>query len=718
MAAWLKNHRPVYRHADLKRLIDPATIAIVGLSRNEQSLGARALANLGNAIDANIYGVNPRVDELHGVPCYATVAEIPVRVDCAIIATPIDAVEPLVEQCAAAGVGGCVVFASGYAETGLPERVVMQARLAEIARTSGMRIVGPNCIGLVNNVRRLGLLFVSTYASTPWRAGPIGLVSQSGGLGQTIAQVVQRGGSFSHFLAAGNSCDVDVCDYVNYLVDDPNCRVIACVAEGLKDGERLLEAGERAHKADKPIIMYKSATAAAAASAAMSHTGTLAGSNAAFDAAYRRVGIVKVDNIEDVYEAAAFFAKAGRPKAKGVAAMGASGGACVITLDKAEAHNVPMPKPTAETQAELERHVPTFGSPGNPCDFTAQAGTDRTLYRACGTALLSDPNYAALVVMMPSISERLTPPNIALYSELAAAAGKPVCISWMSEWRGGPGAEQCESDPNVALFRSTDACYRTLSAWLDRETAVKAERPPPRLAKSDTQAKVARDLLRQAKAKLSEREGKQVLAAYGVPVTSDSLVASADAAVAAAISIGFPVVLKVDSPDVAHKTEAGVVRLNLADASAVGRAYDEIMTTAQRVSPKLRINGVLVQPMIGKGHEIVVGATIDATFGPMVVVGMGGVLVEILRDSTAELAPVSATQARAMLARLKSYRILEGYRGDAGVNLDKLADIIVRVSQLAVDLADQIAEIDVNPIIGAGERLIAVDALIVRADGA
>jgi acetate---CoA ligase (ADP-forming) len=718
MSAWLKNHRPVYTHADLKRLIDPATIAIVGLSRNEQSLGARALANLGNALDAKIYGVNPRADELHGVPCFTTVSDIPAPVDCAIVATPIDAVEPLVEQCAAAGVGGCVVFASGYAETGLTERVAMQARLSEIARTSGMRIVGPNCIGLINNVRRLGLLFVSTYASTPWRAGPIGLVSQSGGLGQTIAQVVQRGGSFSHFLAAGNSCDVDVCDYVNYLVDDPNCRVIACVAEGLKDGERLLEAGERALKADKPIIMYKSATAAAAASAAMSHTGTLAGSNAAFDAAYRRVGIVKVDNIEDVYETAAFFAKAGRPKAAGVAAMGASGGACVITLDKAEAHNVPMPKPTAETQAELERHVPEFGTPGNPCDFTAQAGTDKTLYRACGSALLSDPSYAALVVMMPSISERLTPPNIALYSELAAAAEKPVCISWMSEWRGGPGAEQCEGDPRVALFRSTDACYRTLGAWLGREVTATGDRPPARTAKAGGAAKEARALMRKAGAKLSERESKQVLAAYGVPVASDNLVTSIDDAVAAAISVGFPVVLKVDSPDIAHKTEAGVVRLNLTDAESVRRAYDEIITAAHRVTPKPRVNGVLVQPMVGKGHEIVVGATVDATFGPMVVVGMGGVLVEILRDSTAELAPVNATQARAMLARLKSYRILEGYRGDAGVNLDKLADIVVRVSQLAVDLAGEIAEVDVNPIIGAGERLIAVDALIVRADGA
>lgn len=717
MASWRQDHRAVYSREDLRRLIDPETIAIVGLSRNERSLGAMALRNLGAAVDAKLYGVNPRADELHGVPCFASVADIPARVDCAIIATPIDAVEPLVEQCAAAGVGGCIIFASGYAETGLPERIAMQARLAEIARTSSMRIVGPNCIGIINNVRRLGLLFVSTYASMPWRTGPIGVVSQSGGLGQSIVQVVQRGGGFSHFLAAGNSCDVDVCDYVNYLVDDPACRVIACVAEGLKDGERLLEAGERALAADKPIVMYKSATAEAAAHAAMSHTGTLAGSNAAYDAAYRRLGIIKADNIEDVYETAAFLAKAGRPKARGVAAMGASGGACVISLDKAEAYGVPMPKPTAATQAELERHVPEFGAPGNPCDFTAQAGTDNTLYNACATALLADPSYAALVVMTPSVSERLTPPNIDLYSGLAAKAGKPVCLSWMSEWRDGPGAAQCEQDPHVALFRSTDACYRTFAGWLGRQAIVEAPRPRARRPGNDARSQKARALLTKAGDKLSEREGKEVLAAYGVPVAADYVASSPDDAVAAALAIGFPVVLKIESADIAHKTEAGVVRLGLQNADAVRAAYAEIVAAAGRIVPKPRISGVLVQPMIGKGHEVMIGARLDPTFGPMIVVGMGGVLVEVLRDSAAELAPVNIAQAHAMLARLKSYKVLQGYRGDPGVDLDALAEIVVRVSDIAVDLADEIAEIDINPIIGTCDRLIAVDALIVRTAG-
>ena len=714
--AWLKDHRAAYTHAELKRLVDPKVVAIVGLSRNEGSMGGRTLRNLRDAAGVTLYGVNPKADELHGVRCFPSMGAVPEKVDCAILAVPMEAVLPVVEECANAGVGGCIIYASGFAETGLPERIALQARLGEIARASSMRIVGPNCIGIINNMRRAGLLFVSTYADTPWRPGPVGLVSQSGGLGQSMVQGAQRGASFSHFLAAGNSVDVDVCDYVNYLVDDPDCRVIACVAEGLKDGERLLEAGERALKADKPIVMYKLATGSAAADAAMSHTGTLAGSNAAYDAAYRRVGIIKVDNIEDVYETAAFLAKAGKPKALGVAAMGASGGACVITLDKAEAHNVPMPKPAAHTQAALEAVVPEFGAPGNPCDFTAQAGTDRSLYRTCASALLNDPSYAALVVMMPSISERMTPENVALYSELSASAGKPVCLSWMSEWRDGPGAAQTEADPHVALFRTTDACYRTLGAWLRRDEALKASRPRERKV-DEERAERAQVLLAQMGPKLSEREGKEICAAYGVPVASDHVVQSADDAARAAEALGFPVVLKVESPDIAHKSEAGAIRLNLQNTEAVGAAYVEIIAAAERVQPKPRIAGVLVQPMVAAGHEVMIGAKLDPTFGPMVVVGMGGVLVEVLRDSASELAPVNTAQARAMLKRLRAYRVLEGYRGEAGVDLDKLADVIVRVSELAADLSTEIAEIDVNPLICTRERVIAVDALIVRTGG-
>jgi len=709
----LKSRRAAYTYAELKRLIDPQSVAVVGLSRNEQSFGARTAGNL-KFFEGRRYGVNPNAAELYGIPCYGAISALPEVVDCAVLAVPLEAVEPMVEACAAAGVGGCIIYASGFAETGRPERIALQARLAAIARSSNLRIVGPNCIGLINNVSKAGLSFSSSYAVRLPRTGTIAIASQSGGLGQAVAQVAERGGAYSHYMAAGNSCDVDVCDYVSYLADDPSCRVICCIAEGLGDGERLLEAGERALAADKPVVMYKIATGGAGARAAMSHTGVLAGANAAFAAAYRRVGIVNVNNIEEVYETASFLAKAGRPKAEGVGVVAASGGACIITLDKAEEFGVAMPPPQPATQAILNANVPDFGAPNNPCDITAQVATNPASYAACAEAMLADPGYAALVVMAPSINPALTPRNIEMFSGLGARAEKPVCISWISEWKDGPGAAQCEADPHVARFPSTASVFRALAAWQHRERTITGPKPRARQGAANPAAAEAKRLLAKAGAQLTEREAKAILALYNIPVVTEQAVRTVEDAISAAEAAGYPVVLKIESPDIAHKTEAGVVRLNLRDAAAVRQAYAEIHAAAARVEPAPAIAGVLVQPMIGAGVEIVVGSQLDPTFGPLVVVGMGGIMVELFKDSTAELAPVNLHQSRAMLARLKANPLLTGYRGSAPVQIDRLADIIVAVSELAADLAGEIAEIDINPIICSANRTIAVDGLIIR----
>lgn len=708
------SHRSVYSYQDLKRLIDPASVAIVGLSRKETSFGARAAFNLRH-FSGTVFGINPSADEIHGIQTFSSLRALPMVPDCAVIAVPVDAVEVIVEECAAAGVGGCVIFASGFAETGREDRIALQDRLTAIARASALRIVGPNCIGLVNNVTKAGLSFTSGYASSPPEVGPVAIVSQSGGLGQAIAQVGRRGGGWSHYMAAGNSCDVDVCDYISYLADDPVCRVITCVTEGLRDGDRLLAAAEKALAADKPIVMYKIATGDDAAKAAMSHTGTLAGSNAAYEAAYARAAIVKVDNIEDVYHTANFMAKAGRPKASGVAAVAASGGACVIALDKAEKFGVAMPKPGPETQRILDANVPDFGNPSNPCDITAQVATNPDSYAACLEALLDDPAYGAVVIMMPSIVEGKTPDNVRMFAKLAQAAEKPVALAWLSEWKDGPGAELAESQDSVARFPSTERAFAAISAWLERDAVIRNRdvRPRSGLNRPDGAAKVAQ-ILATVGHTLSERESKAIVAAYGVPVAEDHVVRDVEGAVQAARLLGYPVVLKVESADIPHKTEAGVVRLALRDDDAVRVAHADIMAAAARIEPAPRVAGVLVQPMIGAGVEVVVGARVDPTFGPMVVVGLGGIMVELLKDSAVELAPVTRAQADAMIARLKGVALLTGFRGSDAIDLDGMAATVVAVSELIADHADRIAEIDVNPVICSPARVIAVDALIVR----
>jgi acyl-CoA synthetase (NDP forming) len=581
-----------------------------------------------------------------------------------------------------------------------------------------MPIVGPNCIGIINNYMHAGMLFLGGYDVAPWRPGSIGLISQSGALGYTLAQACERGGNFSHYLTAGNQCDVDVCDYMSYLVEDPNCKVITCLVEGLKDGERLMEVGEKALAADKPIVLYKMGTGSAGADAAMSHTGSLAGSNAAYRAAFERYGIIAVDNLEHVYETGSFLAKAGKPKAPGVAILTASGGAGVIAADKAEMFDVPLPQPGAEAVAVLKATIPEFGAARNPCDVTAQVINNPDSFNTCSKALLADPGYGAMVIPQGVSVRDMTPKRVPVVSELSKQMAKPICMIWMTEWLEGPGSDLYEADPYVSVFRSAERCFRTLAAWNWRETRLRAEHDRARSAPQGKPSVAAQKLLAKAGAKLSEREAKEVLAAYGIPVTGEQLVQDRDAAVGAAGRLGYPVVLKVESPDIAHKTEAGVVRLALADAAAVGTAYDEIIAAAGRVKPKPVVRGVLVQPMIPGGIELVVGARLDPQFGPLVVVGMGGILVELLRDTAVDLAPVNAVQAHRMLRSLKGYKLLTGFRGSAAVDIDRVAEIIVKVSELAADCAASIGEIDVNPVICSPGGAIAVDALIVRTGGA
>lgn len=708
--------RPLYSRADLARLIDPRSMAVIGVSANAGGFGSRTLANLAG-FGGPVYAINPKHQALHGARCYAGLAALPEVPDCVVVALPRESVEAAVEECAARGVGGVVIYASGYAETGLVERAAQQERLAAIAAGSrGMRIVGPNCFGIANNLTRASALFIPRHDQLPHHVGPVGIVSQSGALGYTMVQASERGVGYSHYLAAGNSCDVDVCDFASYLVEDPACRAIALCFEGVKSGARLLELGAKAAEADKPIIVYKVANGAASAAAALSHTGTLAGSDAAYRAAFERGRFIVVEDLEALFETAQFFAKAGRPKAPGVAVMATSGGAAVITADMAETFGVPMPQPGPAAQRVLAAAIPEYGSARNPCDVTAQVINDQESLIACCTALLDDPGYGALVLPQVMALPVLTPARVPLMSELARRTGKPICIIWQTEWLEGPGAALYENDANVALFRSSRRCFATLAAWRRHDELRKA--PPETAARSSPLGAeaAAGKALAACGARLGEREAKAVLACYGVPVTGEILARDVDQALAAARALGYPVALKVESPDIAHKTEAGIIRLDLRDAAALRQAYGEIIAAAERVVPPPRINGVLVQPMAPKGVELVIGARVDPQFGPLVVVGSGGVLVELLRDSVVALAPVGPDAAAAMLRRLKGLTLLAGFRGSPPADLAAIADAVCRVSELIADHRDTIAEIDVNPLICGERGAVAVDALIVRAD--
>jgi acyl-CoA synthetase (NDP forming) len=705
--------RPVYRHAELDRVLNPRHVCIVGASPKSGSFGDRVLANLAG-FGGNIYLVNSKYDLIGDRRCYPSMASLPENPDCVAVVAPRDAVEDIVRQAAQLRVGGVILYASGYAETQLPDRIDLQRRLESIGLDSGLKILGPNCLGIANYVRRARISFSDYPAPRDLPGKSIGIASQSGALSQSLAQAIECGVSISHAFSAGNQADVDVADLVAYLADEPSCHAIACVFEGMAHPQRLLEAAQIAWRRGKALLIHKTATGALGAEAAISHTGSLAGSDSAYRAAFERGGAVVVEEFEGLMEAAQFFAKAPPPKARGIAVLAASGGAAIMAADKAEAHGISLPQPGSEVRRILEANIPDFGSARNPCDVTGQVVNNPLSMPACSDALLSDAAYGALVVPQ-TLAFEMYKSRLESLGTQSEHYGKITCSVLISNWLQGPGTLEAESNTHVALFRSMDRCFRTLAAWHHRaDLTQRGERNVKRVSDFGAARRAAQSIADAPNDRLTERESKAVLELYGIPSVRELAADSLDTLLCAATELGFPLALKVESPDISHKSEAGGVALNLRTPDELRAAYERVLANARRFSPEAKISGVLLQPMVPAGVEVVAGARIDPLFGPLVVAGFGGVLVELLRDSSVELAPINAGEAMRMLLRLKGSALFGGFRGAPAVDLARLADILVRVSEFAADQRSLIAELDINPIICSGSTMMAVDALIVR----
>jgi acetate---CoA ligase (ADP-forming) len=709
---YIENRTELFGRKELTRLINPASIAVIGASESPGSFGARTMENLAT-FEGKLFPINPKRPEIFGHKAYTTIEELPEIPDAVVISVPQEQVTDLVKRCAAKGIGGAIVYSSGFAELGIEDRTAAQRELAKIAKSTGMRIIGPNCVGIINFASKVGMHFMPKFNEMPIIAGGIGLVSQSGGLGYTVIQALQRGIGFSQFLSAGNSSDVDICDLINYLVDDESTSVIACLFEGIRDGERLIEAGRRAFAARKPLVVYKMGRSAISKKAALSHTGTLAGSNAAYDAAFREMGAIVVNNWEEVLETACFFERAGVPNGSGVGVMASSGGAAVISGDKAEEFGVAMPPPQPDTVARLSKLVPDFGSVSNPTDMTAETLKSFDLYSACIKAFADDPSYGVVVVPMLSAQKPITTERAIHLDRLAAELSKPICLVWFNEWLEGPGSEIYDKSRKISIFRSMGRCMKAIRSWFDYYSKLEGrasggQRVSGVEAKNAAMAELA---LADGRV-LSEAQSKKLFGLYGVPVNREALAKSADEAVAHADTLGYPVVLKADSSDIPHKTEAGVLRLSLRDANAVRKAYREIEEAIGRLQGPVTVNGIVVQEMVAGETEMMIGASVDPQFGPLVMCGFGGVSVEILSDVHTRRAPVDVDEALDMLRSLRGSGILFGYRNQAPADVRSLAETVSRISEMISDLREEIAELDVNPIKVSPDRAVAVDALI------
>jgi acetate---CoA ligase (ADP-forming) len=708
--------RSLYSANDLTRLINPNVVAVVGASETRGSFGERTLSNM-SAFTGKVFAINPKYQNLLGRPCVPSLADLPESPDCVVLCVARPMVEGMIEAAAAVKAGGIIVYASGFAETAKPDRIEAQQRVVELARRTGVRVVGPNCVGLANTRSGAGLNFMPDYAGMGHRRGPIGIVSQSGALGYTVLQGMERGIGFSHYLAAGNSCDVDVSDFISYLAEDDDTRAIVCLLEGVKDGGRFLSAARKARDSGKALIVYKTGNSETSGKAAMSHTGTMVGSVVAYQTAFEEAGAIAVDDLETVLETASFFAKTKAPtNGRGVGILSTSGGAAVICADKAEAHGVPLPALGANTATALHTVVPDFGSVANPSDLTAEVLKTSETFGFCLDAFLNDAGFSALVMPMIFAHASSSGARAPTIVDASARTDRPLAVVWMNEWYQGPGSEILDADPRVCMFRSADRCFATLRAWFDWHEH-RARREARAVRRSPLSAEQpARTILAEARgrgAALSETESKQILACYGVPVPREILARDPEQAALAAGQIGGPVAIKIVSPDILHKTEAGGVKLGLSTSEDIRAAATDILASVKRYAPRARIDGISVQQMTPPGVEIALGVKNDRQFGPLIAAGLGGIMVELLGDTAVRLAPVNVQAAQAMLASLRGHALLTGFRGRPGVNIDTLVDTICRLSELAHDLSDVIDQIDVNPVIASTGGVMAADALIV-----
>ncbi len=703
-----------YRRRPLDVIFAPKTVAVIGATDRPGSVGRTSLWNLiSNPFGGTVFPVNPKRDNVLGIKAYKDITAISEAIDLAVIATPAPTVPTVIRQCAAAGVKGVIILSAGFKEIGTVGIELEQQILRE-ARRHQIRIVGPNCLGLMSPRNGLN----ATFASAMARPGNVGFISQSGALCTAILDWSFRENlGFSAFISIGSMLDVSWGDLIYHLGDDPATRSIAIYMESIGDARSFLSAA-REVALTKPIIVIKGGRTGAAAKAAASHTGTLVGSDEVLDAAFRRCGVLRVDTIEDLFNMTELLAKQPRPKGKRLTILTNAGGPGVLATDSLIKKQGALAQLSPETITQLDRVLPTHWSRNNPIDILGDA-TAKRYTQALKVAAADDNSDGLLVILTPQAMTDATKIASQLQETVKELNGKPLLASWM----GGEEVVEGEAILNQAGIYTIpypDTAAHLFNLMWKYSYNLKGLYETPVLAEnsdgnsSRIQAAAILNKVRETgRTLLTEYESKQLLTAYGIPTVATYIATSEDRAVEIAAEIGYPVVLKLHSETITHKTDVGGVHLNLTNADAVRNAYNSIknaLGTCHDTSPFL---GVTVQPMVKlDGYELIIGSSIDAQFGPVLLFGTGGQLVEVFKDRALALPPLNTTLARRMMEQTRIYEALKGVRGRKAVDLTALAKLMVRFSQLVVE-QPWIKEIDINPLLVSSNRLLALDARVV-----
>ncbi len=697
--------------ASIDRMLNPRSIAVVGATPRMQYGGrfvAAAMGSMENGV--NVYPVNPRYEEVQGLQCYPSVSALPEAPDVVGIVVPYHAVLDTLRESHEKGAKSAIVISAGFSERAVDDRRDLQVELGRFARESGMRVSGPNCLGLANLKDDIWASASSRGASG--LSGPIGLVCQSGAsaFGPFLTRAVDEGIGYTYVVSTGNEADLDFCDFARYLLDDDDTRVIAGFVEGFKDGRKFLEVARLAAERGKPIVLIKIGRSDLGSRAAGSHTAALTGVDEVYEAAFAQYGVIRVQDYDDLLQVSNMMARCPRPSRRGVAVVSHSGGISSLTADMFGQAGLDLPPLSDRARDGINDILKGFGWAANPSDVTGFANSDD--FPAIMSFMAEDEGVGTLVVASAGADAQAT--QVIAQRD---ASRMPVAFLWTGT-RGADSGLPMLRQAGIPVFYVPDklaAGVRYLNDYHDwrEQRLARGFAATGELTAEQTAAAKALT----AGSALSEYDSKGLIRAFGVTTTREEIAEDADAAVAAAERIGYPVALKVNSADILHKTEAGAIRLGLANADAVREAFAEVTANARGYDANARVDGALVQEMVSGGVETIVGVSYDAQLGPILLFGTGGVMVEVYNDVALRLCPITREDAVEMIDEVKGARLLRGFRGAPAADVDALADVLVSVSQMAAQLEGSLGELDINPlmVLPAGEGVKAADALVVGA---
>jgi acetyltransferase len=691
----------------------PDSIALIGASRDLEKIPGRLLSMLRkNQYPGHIYPINPNYGDIDGLKCYPSISAVEAPIDLAIVIIPARAVLGALEQCTAVGVKNAVIISSGFAEEG-GDSTAMQDAIVELAKRTGMRISGPNAEGFYSEVQKVAATFSPTVDIKPGvphlvaTKRRVGIVAQSGGVGFAIKHRAKALGiATSYTVSAGNECDLGAGEFLEYMVQDSSTDVILLFIEGIRDVDKFLAAAQRAAEIGKPIIVTKVGRSSAGERAAASHTASMAGWSAAYDAVFAKYGFIVSNDLDEAVAIAAVLTTSPLSKGDRVAVVTVSGGAGIWGSDTVSMQGLQVPELSEALQAKIRPLLPSYGAARNPIDVTAQGVNSGGLQTSIELLSASD-EVDAILVVLSLFSDTRMPFKQAELKPVIDAQNKPIVFYSYT------------LPSNFARAALAESGVVVLSGLTHAGVALRQIRQRAKFkltAPTDTPASALRDVSAHLKsATLSEHDSKSLLREAGVALPEETLVTRKGELDAAIERAGFPLVMKIQSRDLPHKSEVGGVRVNIATKGEAWAAYGALLDNAKLHRPDAAIQGVLIGPMAKKGVEIIVGTLLDATFGPMIMVGLGGITTELFKDVIYRPAPVSAAEASAMLGELKAAPLLNGFRGAAKADIPALAQLIAQISQLAARSSGEISEIEINPVLvhAEGKGLTIVDALVV-----